>query len=47
VAGAMFFMVQGGSFAGFIPGIIIGIVASLCGTCCEVDAHPHYGRHHG
>jgi putative effector of murein hydrolase LrgA (UPF0299 family) len=31
VAGAVVFMVKGGSFAGVIPGVIIGIVASFVG----------------
>jgi hypothetical protein len=34
-AGAIFFMVQGGSFAGVIPGIIIGIIASFVGLAVK------------
>jgi hypothetical protein len=34
-AGAIFFMVQGGSFVGVLPGIIIGIVASSVGLAVK------------
>jgi hypothetical protein len=34
-AGAVFFMVQGGSFAGLIPGIIIGFLCTFVGLAVK------------
>jgi putative effector of murein hydrolase LrgA (UPF0299 family) len=35
VGGAVYFMVNGGSFSGVIPGIIIGIAASFVGLALK------------